>query len=143
MKPIIRTLAEITGMPCPCGQARRIITAQDGAPASFHVVTIKVDSAIHYHRRQTEIYHVLEGKGVIWLDGQEYPLRKGTTVLIPPLVRHRARGRLTIVNVVIPAFDPSDEYIETAAGKACVKQQPCGVCAPPGKVSHRKKRSRS
>lgn len=116
MKPIVRYLDDIPGVPCPCGRARRIITAQDGAPASFHVVTIKADSAIHYHRRHTEIYHVLEGHGVIWLDGREYPLRPGATILIPPGVRHRARGRLTLVNVVAPPFDPSDEYLADAAG---------------------------
>ena len=33
-------------------------------------------------------------------------------VLIPPGVRHRAVGRMTILNVVVPPFDPADEWFD-------------------------------
>jgi hypothetical protein len=33
-------------------------------------------------------------------------------VLIPPEVRHRAVGRMTILNVVVPPFDPADEWFD-------------------------------
>jgi hypothetical protein len=33
-------------------------------------------------------------------------------VLIPPGVRHRAVGRMTILNVVVPPFDPGDEWFD-------------------------------
>jgi hypothetical protein len=33
-------------------------------------------------------------------------------VLIPPKVRHRAAGRMTILNVVVPRFDPADERLD-------------------------------
>jgi hypothetical protein len=31
--------------------------------------------------------------------------------MIEPLTRHRARGNLRILNIVIPPFDESDEFI--------------------------------
>jgi hypothetical protein len=33
-------------------------------------------------------------------------------VLIPPGVRHRAVGRMTILNMVVPPFDPADEWFD-------------------------------
>jgi hypothetical protein len=31
---------------------------------------------------------------------------------IPPEVRHRAVGQMTILNVVVPPFDPDDERLD-------------------------------
>ena len=39
------------------------------------------------------------------LDGEAVPVRAGTTVMIRPGVRHRAVGRMRILNVVVPPFD--------------------------------------
>lgn len=101
---------EIPATPCPCGEARRAF-AEPGSPASFHIVQIKQDSETHYHKRTTEIYHVLEGEGHLELDGERVPLRPGSTVMIHPGCHHRAVGNLKIINVPIPAFDPDDEYL--------------------------------
>jgi mannose-6-phosphate isomerase-like protein (cupin superfamily) len=60
----------------------------------------------------TEIYFVLEGEGYMELDGERVPLKPHTSVLIKPGCRHRAVGRLRIVNVPIPAFDPADEWFD-------------------------------
>jgi len=43
------------------------------------------------------------------LDGEVVPIRPFSTILIKPLCRHRAVGRLRIVNICIPPFDPADE----------------------------------
>ncbi|MFO0845247.1 MAG: hypothetical protein U0797_23170 [Gemmataceae bacterium] len=40
------------------------------------------------------------------------PVRPGSAVMIPPGVRHRAVGRMKILNVVAPPFDPADEWFE-------------------------------
>lgn len=77
----------------------------------MHIVEIREDSRPHYHNRLTEIYFVLEGAGEIELDGQRFPLRPGTAVKIRPGCRHRA-CRLRILNIVIPRFDPDDEWLD-------------------------------
>ena len=46
------------------------------------------------------------------LDGERMAVGPGGAVLIPPGVRHRAAGRMTILNVVVPPFDPADEWFD-------------------------------
>ena len=36
----------------------------------------------------------------------------GQCLLIPPGVRHRAIGEMTVLIVVIPKFDPADEHFD-------------------------------
>lgn len=107
---VIRTRADVPPVPCPCGASRRIITQLDTDKASFHVVDIRQDSRKHYHKKLTEIYYVLEGEGRLEADDDCVPLKPGTTVMIKPGTRHRAVGKLRIVNVVVPAFDEKDEH---------------------------------
>jgi len=77
-----------------------------------HVVEIEQDSRVHYHRTMTEIYVVLEGEGEIELDGVRHPVKPLTAVYLPPGCRHRAIGRLKILNLPIPPFDPGDEFFD-------------------------------
>jgi hypothetical protein len=43
------------------------------------------------------------------LDGERMAVGPGGAVLIPPEVRHRVAGRMTILSVVVPPFDPTNE----------------------------------
>ena len=97
---------------CPCGWARRAFGDRPGAAASVHLVDIEEDARTHYHRRTTEIYVILEGEGEIELDGERHPVRPMTAVYIPPGCRHRAHGRLRILNIPVPPFDPADEHFD-------------------------------
>jgi len=104
-------LAEIPPTPCPCGQSRRAFLNEANTVASMHLVEIKQDSELHYHKHMTELYYVLEGEGHIELDGESYPLSPGCAVLIQPGCRHRAVGEnLKILNIPVPKFDPADEF---------------------------------
>ena len=76
------------------------------------MVDISKDSRIHYHKKLTEIYYVLQGDGEMELDGVRYPVEAGSSFLIKPGCRHRAFGNLRIINVPIPAFDPEDEWFD-------------------------------
>ncbi|MBX6314378.1 MAG: cupin domain-containing protein [Isosphaeraceae bacterium] len=113
VRPTVADLATIPAVRCPCGWARRAFGDVVGAPASLHRVEIEADSRTHYHRGQTEIYYVLEcdAGAAVELDGERVAVRPGVAVLIPPGVRHRAVGRMTILNVVVPPFDPHDEWL--------------------------------
>lgn len=105
-------LDSLAAIPCPCGQARRAFAEVEDAPASVHLVEIKADARVHYHRRMTEIYVVLEGEGEIELDGERFPVRPMTAVMIQPGCRHRAIGPLKLLNIPIPPFDPTDEWFD-------------------------------
>ncbi|MHC4398407.1 MAG: cupin domain-containing protein [Planctomycetota bacterium] len=106
-------LDDLPAVSCPCGTARRAFADVTDLPATIHHTEISVDAKPHYHRRMTQTYYVLEcgPDAKIELDGQLVPVKPGTCVLIPPGVVHRAVGRMTILNIVIPKFDPTDEVL--------------------------------
>jgi mannose-6-phosphate isomerase-like protein (cupin superfamily) len=108
----IARLSDLTPVACPCGQARRAFVDDPDRVASLHVVDISADARAHYHKRMTEIYYILEGEGQIELDGERHAVRPGDAILIKPLCRHRAIGRLRVLNVPVPAFDPADEWFD-------------------------------
>ena len=108
----VAQLDEVAPTPCPCGQARRAFAGVGGAVASVHLVDISVDARTHYHKRMTEIYLVLEGEGHLELDGELVPVKPMTAVYIRPGCRHRAVGKLRIINIPVPAFDPGDEWFD-------------------------------
>jgi len=107
---LIADLPSIEPTRCPCGWARRAFATPDNTTATLHLVTIEADSRPHYHKRMTEIYLILEGEGFMELDGERIPVKPMTSIFIKPGCRHRAVGKMTIINVPIPAFDPADEF---------------------------------
>ena len=109
---MIADLNAIPPVPCPCGFAKRAFAVPDNQTATLHVVDIQEDSRTHYHKKMTEIYLVLEGEGQMELDGKLFPLKPMTSIFIKPGCRHRAIGKLKIVNIPIPAFDEADEWFD-------------------------------
>jgi mannose-6-phosphate isomerase-like protein (cupin superfamily) len=96
-----------------CGYRDRLISREDIAldPAAWaHAVDID-DAKLHYHKRSTELYYVLEGGGSVMLDGVEHEVFKGSLVHIPPGVVHGARGRMRVLVVGIPNI-ADDDYFE-------------------------------
>lgn len=97
-----------------CGWRDRLLSVEDAhlAPAAWaHAVDIE-DSKLHYHKRSTELYYVLEGQGELLLDGVAYEVKKGSLAHIPPGVVHGARGRMRVLVVGIPDI-ASDDYYES------------------------------
>ena len=109
---MIADLATIPAIKCPCGFARRAFATPDNQTATLHLVDIQEDSRTHYHKRMTELYLVLEGEGQMELDGELLPLKPMTAIFIKPGCRHRAVGKLRIINLPVPAFDETDEWFD-------------------------------
>lgn len=105
---------DLPGVPCPCGMARRALADEPRFPGTFHRTRITADAKLHLHRRLSETYYILEcdAEAKLQLDDELVPVRPGTLVFIPPGVRHRAVGTMTVLIVCIPKFDPNDEVIE-------------------------------
>lgn len=108
----IAQLDRLPAAKCPCGSSRRAFVTPDNPVATIHLVDIRTDARTHYHKKLTEIYLILEGKGFMELDGKRYPVKPLTTILIKPGCRHRAVGKMKIVNIPVPAFDPTDEWFD-------------------------------
>lgn len=106
--------AQIPGTPCPCGTARRAFADVDEFPATIHVTDICADAQVHYHKRLTEAYYFLNcgSDAAMHLDGEIVPVKPGMAILIPPGVRHSAIGRMQVLIVALPKFDPADEWFD-------------------------------
>jgi mannose-6-phosphate isomerase-like protein (cupin superfamily) len=109
----IENLKQLPSQNCPCGLAKRAFTEDPEKTATIHLVEISQDARAHYHKRTTEIYYILEGSGQIELDGELFNVEPHMTVMIKPGCRHRAVGKMKILNIPVPAFDPNDEFFDT------------------------------
>ena len=109
---MIAQFDDIDAVKCPCGFSRRAFVSPDNQVATMHIVDIEQDAKVHYHKKLTEVYLILEGDGHMELDGQLVPVKPFTAIFIKPGCRHRAVGKMRIVNVSIPAFDPEDEWFD-------------------------------
>src|SRR5580704_11383882 len=110
----IADFATIAGVPCPCGTARRAFGDVEEFPGTIHVTEIALDAKLHYHRRLTETYYFLEcgPDAMMELDVERIPVKPGVCIMIPPGVRHRAIGKMKVLIVVLPKFDPEDEWFD-------------------------------
>ena len=105
---------EIAGVACPCGTARRAFTDISEFPGTVHVTEISENAKRHYHKALTETYFFLkcDDDAQMELDGEIIPVRERQCIVIPPGVRHRAVGRMTVLIIVLPKFDPGDEWFD-------------------------------
>ena len=110
----IADFAEIPGTPCPCGTARRAFSDIEDFPATVHVTEISVDAQKHYHKTLTESYFFLEcgDDAKMELDDEIIPVHTGMSIMIRPGTRHRALGKMKVLIMVLPKFDPTDEWFD-------------------------------
>ncbi len=106
--------AQLPGVPCPCGTARRGLANVADFPATIHITEISQDARVHYHRGLTETYYFLECEpdAQMELNGERLAVRPGMLVMIRPGTRHRAIGPMKVLIVVFPKFDPEDEWFD-------------------------------
>jgi mannose-6-phosphate isomerase-like protein (cupin superfamily) len=64
----------------------------------------------HTHEVEEQIYYILEGEGLMELDGDKKIVRPGLTIFIPPQVRHALYNTgtkdLTFLVVSSPPLKP-------------------------------------
>lgn len=66
----------------------------------------------HVHQVQEQVYHVIEGEGLLTLDGQRQVLRRHDYVFVPPGVRHGFVNNGTVPLVFLVITTPvSDEEV--------------------------------
>ena len=106
--------SKIEGTPCPCGIARRAFTEVEDFPGTVHVTEISADAKTHYHKRLTETYFFLECDcdAKMQLNDEIIDVRPGMSIMIRPGTRHRAIGKMKVLIMVLPKFDPADEWLD-------------------------------
>lgn len=65
--------------------------------------------ALHTHKVQEQVYHVLDGEGMMEMDGKRQVVRKHDVIYIPPGVEHAISNTglsdLTFIVSTTPAYD--------------------------------------
>jgi mannose-6-phosphate isomerase-like protein (cupin superfamily) len=66
----------------------------------------------HYHKLSEEFYFILEGHGLMEIDGEEKPVSTGDAILIPPGAWHQitATETLRLLCCCSPAYSHEDTY---------------------------------
>lgn len=69
-------------------------------------------TALHRHQKSEELYHISKGSGVMILDGEQFPVNPGDTVLIPPgsahCISNNGAEELVILCCCSPAYRHED-----------------------------------
>ncbi len=111
---IVRHEGETPRERSACGWRDLLISRQDsGAPVWVHAVDID-GAKLHYHKRATELYYVLDGAGTLHLDGVEHAMRTGSVALIPPGTVHGATGQMRVLVIGIPDIGDDDYFLAGA-----------------------------
>ncbi|PWB63308.1 MAG: cupin [Bradyrhizobiaceae bacterium] len=60
---------------------------------------------LHKHKVQEQVYHVLEGEGLMEIDGKKHVVRKHDFIFLPPGVEHSIEntGLVDLVFIVVTA----------------------------------------
>ena len=109
----IADFSKIEGVPCPCGTARRAFAEIEDFPGTVHVTEISTDAQTHYHKTLTETYYFLEcdEDAKMQLNEEIISVRPGMSIIIRPGTHHRAIGKMKVLIIVLPKFDPTDEFL--------------------------------
>ena len=86
---------------------------------SYKLKRIEVDSgrrlSYQYHNKRSEAWTIVEGTGVITLDGLDKEYTKGQTVLIPQGVKHRIENKspnkLVFIEVQTGSYFGEDDIV--------------------------------
>ncbi len=100
------------------GSAIRVILSEaSGLPYSIARATVSVDQTTkpHYFQTSTEVYQILRGEGIMYVDKKAKQVKRGDTVIIPPQavqwIRNIGPVPLEFLCIVSPPYNPSDEVI--------------------------------
>ena len=81
MEPVIRNVE---------GASNPILGTSDGVP-NYVMLYVQhepgASSAHHTHAWEHQAF-IVEGSGILWVDGKEYPIKTGGAVLVPPGSEH-------------------------------------------------------
>lgn len=66
-----------------------------------------------YDTESDVAYYVLDGKGICFINGKEYKLKKGDLVFLPKGTKYKNNKGLTLLAVASPRFDRNKrKYVE-------------------------------
>lgn len=116
---IVRPLSEQPPFTTADGSTIRSLLDLGNAPVakqSLAEATLPASGATqrHYHRLSEEFYFILEGQGLMEIDGETRPVGPGDAILIPPGAWHQIRSGeaapLRFLCCCAPPYSHDDTY---------------------------------
>ncbi len=68
---------------------------------------------LHKHLNSEEIYHVLSGSGIMTIDNDQFEVKEGDTICIPPLTPHCVKNSGSILLKILCACAPPYSHSDT------------------------------
>jgi mannose-6-phosphate isomerase-like protein (cupin superfamily) len=63
-----------------------------------------------YSDKSTQTWYIIEGQGTFVLDSERHDVSAGDLVVVPPKVKKYYLGKMKMLLVTSPTFDPDDEH---------------------------------
>jgi mannose-6-phosphate isomerase-like protein (cupin superfamily) len=80
-----------------------------------HAIVKPGDTTWAHRLMASEVYYIIEGEGIMHINGENAPVRPGSTVYIPPRaiqsITNSGRNDLKFICIVDPAWRKEDEEI--------------------------------
>ena len=104
-------------------ESKRPFIAKDGseirelyksARMSLAEATVYQETKRHFHKTAEEIYHILEGRGIMEIEGKSKEVFEGDTVVILPEEKHRifADKKVRFLCFCSPPYSDADTILE-------------------------------
>jgi len=104
-------------------ESKRPFIAKDGseirelyksARISLAEATVYQETKRHFHKTAEEIYHILEGSGIMEIEGKSKEVSEGDTVVILPEEKHRifADKKVRFLCFCSPPYSDEDTVLE-------------------------------
>ncbi len=81
-----------------------------------HAVVRPGQTTWKHRLRTSEVYYIIEGEGVMHIDNEDAPVRRGSTVYIPPMatqcITNSGTRDLVFICIVDPAWRKEDEVVD-------------------------------
>jgi mannose-6-phosphate isomerase-like protein (cupin superfamily) len=98
--------------PLRAGAAMKRVDLGQDDKSSKHLVIIRTNEYLHMHNHHDSTVVLVEGKGILYLQGERLPLKKGDEITIPRGVPHyftnTDKEPSVAFMVFTPPFDGSD-----------------------------------
>ncbi|HDH07280.1 MAG TPA: cupin domain-containing protein [Thermoproteales archaeon] len=88
----------------------------EGENVSLHLAVATGKLREHYHKQRDEIYIILEGEGVLTINGKEIRVKPGDVILIPKGSKHSIKPldkELKFLFASAPPFNPKEDRFFT------------------------------
>jgi mannose-6-phosphate isomerase-like protein (cupin superfamily) len=113
-KAFIRNIAEVKWLEFPNhhgGALSKPLVMPDTAGSKHLDYRIsmyqpKAHVALHSHKVQEQVYHVIEGEGLMTIDGEAHVVRKHDFIFLPPGVEHAIENTGTSDLIFIVVTSP-------------------------------------